>query len=478
MNLLARRRLDLSTVSVMNDGSADNRPLDTWNDSCDTMVALGSSTRGGNTVFAKNSDRPQEEAQPLVMVPAFNHGSPANRGTRHAGAQFVAVPQVERTYRHVGSKPYWCSGYEHGFNEHQVVIGNEALPSRLLEVNEPKLIGMEVLRLALERSRSAPEAVDVITGLVSEYGQGKFANEAGVRTYDNVYLVVDPVSAYVVECVGHDWAVKQADGFTSISNVGQIDKNANSVSPGAKTQATRLGLFEMGSGESFDFAKAFADVDRSASGITRQRRSETMLGTGAGRLDVRSLMQVLTDHSDGENPDEEPVVDVAGDVSICLHRTAGDTMGASTASLVADLCATGERLPVYWCGMYSPCMTVFMPMFIEGDLPISLSIGGQTPSDDSPWWDFYRLTHHGLRAGAEIRAEIRSELAVLQNELFESAYATAEKGRELIGNGANGAATELLTDYMAGNVERVISKVKSLIPATTRPAPPTRFPVK
>ncbi|MEZ4709109.1 MAG: hypothetical protein R3A44_18020 [Caldilineaceae bacterium] len=45
--------------------------------------------------------------------------------------QFVTLPQVEVTYRHVGSPAYWCWGYEHGFNEHQVVIGNEALPSKL-----------------------------------------------------------------------------------------------------------------------------------------------------------------------------------------------------------------------------------------------------------------------------------------------------------------------------------------------------------
>jgi len=427
------------------------------------MVALGSSTRGGNTIFAKNSDRPQEEAQPLVMVPAADHIG------GHAGAQFVDVPQVPSTYRHVGSKPFWCSGYEHGFNEHQVVIGNESLPSLLTEASEPKLIGMEVLRLALERARSAAEAVDVITGLVTEFGQGKFANDAGVRTYDNIYLVADPASAYVVECVGHDWAVKRVDGFMSVSNVGQIGRDADRVSPGAKSLATRLGPYEMGFGERFDFAKAFADVEGSASGIARQCRSEAMLGAKAGQLDVRSLAAVLTDHSDGQDPDEPHVVDVAdvaGGISICVHRTTGESRGASTASLVADLCATGERLPVYWCGMYSPCMTVFMPMFIEGNLPGSLAIARELPSDDSPWWDFYRLTHYGLRAGAEVRSQIRSDLQALQNELFESAYEMAEKGRDLVGNGADGAASELLTGYMAENAERVISKVKSLVPAT------------
>lgn len=426
---------------------------------CDTMVATGAASKSGATLFAKNSDRPAHEAQPLELHPATPSADP--------GTQFVKIDGPSPAYRHVGSRPYWCWGYEHGFNEHQVVIGNEALPSRLSESKDPKLVGMEVLRLALERSRSAAEAVDVITGLVTEFGQGKFANDAGVRTYDNIYMVADPASAYVVECVGHEWAVEQVENFASISNVGQIGKNADRVSPGAKSLATRLGLFEMGFGESFDFAKAFADPDRSMSGATRQCRSETMLGAGAGQLDVGSLAGVLTDHSDGHDPGEPHVADVADTTSICVHRTGGESTGASTASLIADLCATDERLPVYWCGMYSPCMSVFMPIFIEGELPNSLSIAREAPSDDSPWWDFYRLTHYGLKAGAETRFQVRAELEVLQNELFESAYEMARKARDLIGNGANGAASELLTGYMAENTKRVISKVKSLVPAAS-----------
>lgn len=41
--------------------------------SCDTMVALGNSTKSGNLIFAKNSDRPLTEAQPLVVYPAADH---------------------------------------------------------------------------------------------------------------------------------------------------------------------------------------------------------------------------------------------------------------------------------------------------------------------------------------------------------------------------------------------------------------------
>ncbi len=425
--------------------------------SCDTMVALGAATTGGQTVFAKNSDRPQEEAQPLVLRPRLSHSG------GDAGAQFIHVPQVDVAYRHVGSKPHWCAGYEHGFNEHQVVIGNESLPSKLAEATEPKLIGMELLRLGLERSRSAAEAVDIMTGLIEQHGQGKFANTAGVRTYDNIYMIADPREAYVLEAVGHDWAVKHIDRFASISNVGMLRSDADRVSQGAKAHATREGLFEMGFGDDFQFATAFADIDASESGIARQCRSETLLGKRAGGIDASTMMSVLSDHSDGSAPDEPFVEDVGGPVSLCVHRAGVESPGTTAASLVADLSADGARLPVYWCGLYSPCMTLFFPVFIEAELAAVLAIGDAQPSADSPWWLFHDLTHEELRDGPERRAEIRQGWAPLQRELLESAYDVAARGRVLMDDDREAEASSLLNEYMDGNVTSMLDTARSLL---------------
>ena len=106
------------------------------NSNCDTMVALSNTTINGQTIFAKNSDRPPEESQPLVQKMGVSH-----RPDDLVNCQFLNIPQVERTYAHIGSRPYWCWGYEHGFNEFQVVIGNEGLASKLPISNSPKLIG-------------------------------------------------------------------------------------------------------------------------------------------------------------------------------------------------------------------------------------------------------------------------------------------------------------------------------------------------
>src|SRR5438045_3484816 len=93
---------------------------------CDTMVALPAATANGQTIFGKNSDRPEHEAQPLELRPRASHAD-----SEVVKCQFIVVPQAGTTFRHMGSRPYWCWGYEHGFNEYQVVIGNEGLRSRI-----------------------------------------------------------------------------------------------------------------------------------------------------------------------------------------------------------------------------------------------------------------------------------------------------------------------------------------------------------
>jgi dipeptidase len=241
-----------------------------------------------------------------------------------------------------------------------------------------------------------------------------------------------------------------------------LGDDADRTSPGARQNATQAGLFEIGFGEAFDFSKVFGDRSASASGIARQCRTETLLRQRRGDVDAQSVMRILSDHSDGTDPSEPFVEDVGGPISVCLHRTDGPTGGTSAASLVADLCSDDSRLPVYWCGMYSPCMTLYMPVFLEGDLPPALSIGNEQASEDSPWWAFHNITQSGLAEGAERRREIRSAWAPLQDELTESAYEMARRGRDLIDGGWPKQASTLLSGYMHENFVRMMEAARTL----------------
>ena len=430
-------------------------------DSCDTMVALGNSTASGQTLFAKNSDRQSEECQPLVQVKRGGH-----KADTVANCQFVDVPQVAVTYSHVGARPYWCWGYEHGFNEHQVVIGNEALRSKFDEADNPKLLGMDLIRLGLERGRTAAEAVNVITTMVTAFGQGRFIGNENASNYDNGLIVADPNEAYVIETAGHEWAVKRVENALGISNVHSVGTDWGNLSTSARRTAIDRGWWQA-DGARFDFAQGYADFPTEAVGRGPQRRARscTVLANNTGRIDLQTIMATICDHSDGEEPDEPFRTDMPSSRAICMHH--GPNSASNTAgTLVADLCSDGSRLPVYWCSFYSPCLGVFMPMFSEGEVPSVLAKGGEESSDESPWWLFRELarsTRVGDGFDKGTVATLRSEWVGMQQELLVSAYEIAAEGRELIDSGKEKRASKMLTKYMRTNADHAIKKARGLV---------------
>ena len=124
--------------------------------SCDTIVVLAPHTRAGATMLAKNSDRPPRECQPLFQSSRRNYPDGAT-----VNCQYLEIPQVSVTAAVIGSRPFWLWGFEHGLNEHGVSIGNEAVLTRE-KLPSTGLLGMDLVRLGLERSRTAREATEVI----------------------------------------------------------------------------------------------------------------------------------------------------------------------------------------------------------------------------------------------------------------------------------------------------------------------------
>ena len=130
---------------------------------CDTLCAPG--PRG--MVFAKNSDRPLGEIQ--VAWPFGRRGS-AGCTLR---TQYLTIGDTGAHATFL-SCPTWCWGAEHGVNEHGVAIGNERVATTHdAESAPPALIGMDLVRLGLERARSADEAVDVIAALLDTVRPGR-----------------------------------------------------------------------------------------------------------------------------------------------------------------------------------------------------------------------------------------------------------------------------------------------------------------
>ena len=104
-----------------------------------------------------------------------------------------------------------------GINEYNLVIGNEAVFTKKKN-KKPSLIGMDFLRLALERAKSVIEAVTVITTLLEEYGQGGNCGYDKQFFYDNSYLIADPNEALILETAGKEYKIKHLITSGNISN--------------------------------------------------------------------------------------------------------------------------------------------------------------------------------------------------------------------------------------------------------------------
>jgi dipeptidase len=325
---------------------------------CDTLVSLTSD----GVLFAKNSDRDPNEAQVVRWFGAAHH-EPGD-----VSCTWISIPQVARTNAVVLSQPWWMWGAEMGANEHGVVIGNEAVFTNQ-PLGEPALLGMDLLRLALERAATANDAVEVIVDLLERHGQGgPCSHERPGFSYHNSFLVADPTGAIVLETAGTRWATEDVTGRgRSISN----------------------GLSIPGFAERYTAATELRAASCSA------RRSRTQPAAEHAR-NVGDLFAALRDHGPGASVPQWSVDDGAL-AAPCVHAGGRVTSAQSTASWVSDL----RDEPLHWATATSaPCTSVFHPVRVGHPIDHRAVLGPDPTNRYDPasrWWRHERFHRLVLR---------------------------------------------------------------------------------
>ena len=352
--------------------------------SCDTMVALGNSTKSGNLIFAKNSDGPLTEAQPLVVYPAGDH-----KPDEMVQCTYIKIPQAAHTYRVLGSKPFWIWGFEHGMNEHHVVIGNEAVWAREPEEKEDGLLGMDLLRLGLERGRTAYEALHVITGLLKQYGQGGNAALGMEHRYNNAFLIADDHEAWILDTCGRRWVARRVKDVAGISNCYSTEEQWDEDSGDVKEYAYENGWVSRD--VPFNFAKVYSAMGlKHRAAHPRYARLNKLLNQHKGSIDLNVIRMIQRDHFEGEiiEPRWSPADGLH--VSICMHAI--NEKASRTAAAAHIELAKGET-PVWWNCFSVPCMSIFAPYTVESELPEIISHAEQCYTENSAWWQFERMQY-------------------------------------------------------------------------------------
>jgi secernin len=327
---------------------------------CDTAVALGNATADGSVIFGKNSDREPNEAHQVILIPAASHPDGAM-----VRCTYREVPQVAETHAVLLAKPFWIWGAEMGANEKGVVIGNEALFTRVPYDRAPGLIGMDFIRLALERAATAAAARDTIIALLEQYGQGGNGGFAHRLFYHNSFLIADPTEAWVLETAGRHWAAERVRAVRSISNAITIGSEWDMASDDLVKHAVERRWCR--GRTDFHFGRCYSDpvFTHFSDARRRQRGTSDRLQAHEGRITPQTMMAVLRDH--GEECAWTPARGIRG-AKVCMHAGYGPIRTAqSVGSMVSHL--HPQRQTHWVTATAAPCTSIFKPVWFDGGLP-------------------------------------------------------------------------------------------------------------
>jgi secernin len=368
-------------------------------------------------MFAKNSDREPDEAQFLLSVPTEDH-PPGSR----VKCTYVQIPQVSHTHAVLLSKPFWIWGAEMGVNEHGVAIGNEAVASKILANKKPALIGMDLLRLALERSKTAPDAVHVVTGLLENYGQAGNCGFHRKFYYHNSFIIADPKEAWLLETVDRHWAAKKINGFYAISNGLTMGNEWDMASSDLVNFAVDKKWCK--NREDFHFAKCYSDFIFTKFSDCRKRRNRTheLLGAAIGKIDTETMVTVLRDHGAPEakwRPDRG----ITGQ-TVCMHASSGPVRWSQTTGSMVS-CLFPSHPTHFFTGTASPCTGIFKPVWPDLPLPDMGPAPKGTYDGASLFWQHERLHRATMGDYATRIQSYHDERNSLEKEFIQNALETA-----------------------------------------------------
>jgi secernin len=399
----------------------------------DMVVALPPATADGVSLFGQNCTRPAANGVGLACEPARSHA--LGEAVRLSN---VTLPQARQTFAVLGVQTSGSWGFLGGVNERHVALGQTTVRTRL-PATRPGLMGGELARLALERSGSARQAVDCLTDLVTRHGQGDGGD-------DHAFLVADGREAYVVETAGEHWAVQEVGAVRAVSEVCLLRQDWDRISRGLADVAIGKGWWPS-DGSKLDFAGVVApDADRGPA-LRRWGHATLLLEQYSGRLDADSLRRILCDHSD--SADAAPLSAFSMERSLCRYPVEADGP-ATAASLVAELRGP-EAPPLAWCAFGPPGLSVYFPVFLDGDLPPAFRVA-PSESGCAAWQRLMRLAAD--RGDAAQQTAAREALAALQARFDHNAKEALAEAAELKRLADVVGLRLLLGSFMQANVER------------------------
>jgi len=443
-------------------GSNTRESGDVEEKSCSAFAAGKLATIDGSAMSGHTCDGgcdftlrviPRQTHPPGTMLRIDYAGLPG--GIPHIVRGETEIPQVEETFA------YFQIECPIG-NEHQVFFGENTCGTRrelrTLSREEALLDYTQVAALALQRGRTAREAIRIAGALIEEYG----LNGSGES-----FLVSDPKEAWCLEIPGFmkEWVAQRIpdDHVCPHANrmrIGEIDLEDPDYFMASKTlirTAVEKGFYDPEKDGPFHFARVYSG-NNSLGNRRREWRMLSLLCPSRDwdpdgeefpfsvkpdhKISARWWIDnVWRDHMEGTPydktrgpaagpfgcPDRPRIAGLQSERSICV--------GGSGYSWVSQ---ARDRLPdsiggVVWFGVDCPRSTCYVPFYVGvTDTPPSWRTGDFTRfSPESARWYFQAIDTISWLRYNEIHADVRAVFGPMEDKMFAIQAGIEKRAMEL-----------------------------------------------
>jgi len=410
------------------------------------------------------------------------------------------IKQVSHTYSVVGN-----------MNEHQVAIGETTYGGRGELRNKKGIMDYgSLIYIALQRSKTAKEAIKVMTDLVAEYGYYSSGES---------FSISDPNEVWIMEMIGKGEDKKGAVWVARKIPDGYISGHANQArirtfplnepdnclySEDVISLAREKGYYTGKKDKKFSFSEAYAPLDYGALRFCEARvwaafrkvnskmdkYEDYAIGDNPNnpmplwikpdkKLSTQDVMDLMRDHFEGTKLDMtkdvgagpyanpyrwRPLTWKVDGVEYCNERA------ISTQQTGFSFVAEGRSsLPdpiggIFWFGVDDASSTVYVPMYCGiKEVPETFAVGNGNMMNfsNSAFWIFNQVTNFAYTRYNVIHPEIEKIQKKLENKFIAFTPAIDMAAKELYKKDKN-LALDFITEYSVNQGNNTVKEWREL----------------
>ena len=473
------------------------------------LITKGASTDGSTMItYAADSHTLYGE---LYFQPAQDYPAGAMRDIYEwdTGKYLGKIPQLAHTYSVVGN-----------MNEFQVAIGETTYGGRG-ELGSQTGAIMDygsLIYIALQRAKTAREAIKVMSDLVAEFGYASSGES---------FSIADANEVWILELIGKGegqkgavWvAVKIPDGYISghanqarITTFPLDDKNNCVYSPDVISFAREKGWYK-GADKDFSFSDVYAPVDfggarfcdarvwagfnKVASGMEKYSEYAKGIVKNGGenhfasnrlplwvkpdkKVTVQDVMGMMRDHY--ENTELDMTNDIGAGPFGLPYRWRNMTWKVDSVEYCHERAISTQQtgfsfvtqsrswLPnsiggILWFGVDDTYSTCYAPMYCGiTEIPECFKVGNGdmlTYSETSAFWAFNFVTNFAYLRYSDMIKDVQKVQSELENK-FVSYVPVIDKAAETLYASNQDQARKFITEYSVNEANNMTSRWKHL----------------